>query len=484
MGYGVIGNTADSGSAILGSSPGIPANEPSLRRGFLFSAEIVHCMGACITVGTMSEREQSNAVDRGEQPRPLSVSARLGRLQFHRSGKFRVLQLADVQDGPRISSDTIRLITAAVKTARPDLVIFSGNQIAGYDPAYAETYCKRHWKTPVLTQRRELALSHTRQLVRASIGQCVQPLIDAGVPWAVTYGNHDFQCGLGNAQLDELYREFDGCVNPPAPPADGAVCVADRVAALPRETVFACEPGTFALPVANERGETVLGVVLVDSGDYAPTGGYGAPSPRALRFLRQVPAQLGQGVRSVVFQHTALPQYYRLLKPVASTAAHAVEGYRMFSGQYYVLDERATEPGGYLGEGVSSPDDDSGEFGILTDGGAYCAIATGHDHRNAFVGQSGGLAMVASPTCGFGSYGPIPERRAARLFEFDIRHPYNPRTQLLEFGQLVGKPSSKKAYVYGMTVASKSQSEGVHLLHKPNAFSRFVHAAAKTILGK
>ncbi len=118
----------------------------------------------------MSEREQSNAVDRGEQPRPLSVSARLGRLQFHRSGKFRVLQLADVQDGPRVSKDTIRLITAAVETSRPDLVVFSGNQIAGYDPAYAETYCKRHWKTPALTQRRELAFSHTRQLVRARSG--------------------------------------------------------------------------------------------------------------------------------------------------------------------------------------------------------------------------------------------------------------------------------------------------------------------------
>ena len=34
LGCGVIGNTADSGSAILGSSPGIPANEPSQMRGF------------------------------------------------------------------------------------------------------------------------------------------------------------------------------------------------------------------------------------------------------------------------------------------------------------------------------------------------------------------------------------------------------------------------------------------------------------------
>ena len=36
---------------------------------------------------------------------PLSISARLGRLQFHLSGKFRVLQCADVQDGLRISQD-------------------------------------------------------------------------------------------------------------------------------------------------------------------------------------------------------------------------------------------------------------------------------------------------------------------------------------------------------------------------------------------
>ncbi len=38
MGYGVIGNTAVSGTAILGSSPGTPANERSIRSAF--SAEI------------------------------------------------------------------------------------------------------------------------------------------------------------------------------------------------------------------------------------------------------------------------------------------------------------------------------------------------------------------------------------------------------------------------------------------------------------
>ncbi|MFC2351605.1 MAG: serine/threonine protein phosphatase, partial [Scardovia wiggsiae] len=75
----------------------------------------------------------------------LSVSARLGRLQFHRSGKFRILQFADIQDGPHVNKDTVRLIAAACDSARPDIVIFSGNQIAGYDPAYAGTFINRPW---------------------------------------------------------------------------------------------------------------------------------------------------------------------------------------------------------------------------------------------------------------------------------------------------------------------------------------------------
>src|SRR5690606_18300447 len=36
LGYGVIGNTADSGSVVLGSSPGTPALTPPLPRGFSF----------------------------------------------------------------------------------------------------------------------------------------------------------------------------------------------------------------------------------------------------------------------------------------------------------------------------------------------------------------------------------------------------------------------------------------------------------------
>ena len=471
--------------------------------------------------------------------RPLSVSARLGRLQFHQSGKFRVLQLTDIQDGPKVSKDTVKLIEASLDSTRPDIVIFTGNQIAGYDPAYAQTTRKRRWsasaetaretsssKSSEASERFEAALECTRASVRATVEQLVRPLADRGIPWAVTFGNHDFQCGLNNAEIESICREFPGCLNPDSAGAEsnaGNANSAETVDSakstdpvrlrsehfLPNQRVFACEPGTFALPVSDvDHTTSVLGLVLLDSGDYARSGGYGSPSVAALRFLADVPHALVEQSQAIaapretpasqetlpcmVFQHFAIPQYYDLLKPVAANAARAIEGYRNFAGNHYVLDEEKTLPGSYLGEGISCPDADSGEFAILEQYG-YFAISAGHDHRNAFVGTVpisqnsadartvkvlpktiDGLMMIASPTSGFGSYGPVPQKRAARLIEFDIRHPYEPRTQLLEYGELVGKPSAGKAYAYGMTSESKPESEGMDLLHRPTWRSKLL----------
>ncbi|KAB8287380.1 metallophosphoesterase [Bifidobacterium avesanii] len=439
---------------------------------------------------------------------PVSVSARLGRLQFHASGKFRVLQLADIQDGPAVAKDTIRLIEAALDASRPDVVILTGDQIAGYDGAYSKTFRKRRWDTtwdgvaaagrsvgamvgsalqsitaaPELPQADESAarrrdLDHTRDLVRQSVGAFLKPMIDRGIPFAVTYGIHDFQCGLDNAELDAIYREFPGCLNPETTAANPAVARRQPGSGLPDQSIYACEPGTFALPVKDENGErTVLGLALVDSGDYAREGGYGTPSAAALSFLRRVPTLVG--ARTLAFQHTPLPQFYRLLKPVPSTTAYAIQGYRTFDQQCYVLDESKTRPGSYLGEGVSCPDHDCGEFEILM-AGDYVGLFAGQDHRNGFVGAVDGVLLGATPTCGFHAYGPAPARRAARLIEFDIRHPYEPRTQLLEFGELVGKPSANKAYTFALSHVPTSAGDAVNLLRRPGLLA----TAAATVAG-
>ncbi|KFI98070.1 serine/threonine protein phosphatase [Bifidobacterium stellenboschense] len=481
--------------------------------------------------------------------RPLSVSARLGRLQFHHSGKFRVLQVADIQDGPKVAKDTIRLIEASLDAVRPDLVVFTGNQIAGYDPAFAETFRKRRWSAPAdaadtasdvsdtavtaaavsgtaATDTSDTAVTatdatadvsdttastasdteaatvaaaaheRTRESVRGAIAQFLAPLIERRVPFAVTYGNHDFQCGLSNDELDAIYREFPGCVNP-MPGVEADVLSAHSL--LPDQVVYPHAAGTFALPVADEAHKrTVLGIVVLDSGDYAHGGGFAAPADDALAFLARVPAMIG--ARSALFQHMPLPEYYDLLTPVTATTPYAMQGYRDHAAQYYVLDEAKVRPGGYLGEGISCPDasrefavlrgddaairavtDAADAAGVIDDDDAvdtragmfpYIGVATGHDHRNWFVGELDGVLLAATPTCGFGSYGPAPAKRATRLIEFDIRHPHEPRTQLLEFGELVGKPSSKKAYTYALNAKPPQDGEGDDLLRRPTLWGQ------------
>ncbi|PJM73257.1 serine/threonine protein phosphatase [Bifidobacterium primatium] len=421
-------------------------------------------------------------LDAVEEERPVSVSAKLGRLQFHHSGKFRILQFSDIQDGPKISKDTISLIGAACDAARPDIVVFTGDQIAGYDSAYARTSRKRRWDMPKGGVKPDKGdFDHTRELVRKSIRQFVQPLVDRNVPFAVTFGNHDFQCGLDNAELNDIYREFPGCLNPPMAAAEqpGAAQSA-AYSGLADQQVYACEPGTFALPVSDvDHTRNVIGLVMVDSGDYAKSGGYDTPSQRALDFLDAMPTALG--AKSIVFQHIPIPQFYDVLKPVSSSTAYAIQGYRSFDAACYVLDESKTLPGSYLGEGVSCPDIDCGEFQIMKDTDGYFGLFAGHDHRNGFVGTTEGIMLGATPTCGFGSYGPVPDKRAARLFEFDIRHPYEPRTQLLEFGQIVGKPTTRKAYTFAMSHVPTNPGDAWNLLRKPGLVSTLAAGFAAAI---
>ena len=69
-------------------------------------------------------------------------------LRFNSDGTFRVLQMADIQDGPNVREDTIRLIEAAIKKTHPDLIVFTGDQIRGYDPAYIDTFLRRRGERP------------------------------------------------------------------------------------------------------------------------------------------------------------------------------------------------------------------------------------------------------------------------------------------------------------------------------------------------
>ncbi|RSX53620.1 metallophosphatase [Bifidobacterium goeldii] len=423
-------------------------------------------------------------------------------LRFGTDGTFRVLQMADIQDGPNVRPDTIRLIEAAIAESHPDLVVLTGDQIRGYDPAYIDTFLRRRGENPgarvrLVTEieaklrgvRRRIAAAHnpdvapqddvvtmddlmddTRQKVRDTFSAFLGPVVSAGVPFAATYGNHDFQCGILADEQDDIYREYPGCMNPAVNASAGD---AGNSAAL------GIEPGTFAMPIeaSDGSGRIAMSVMMVNSGDYAgkpeendaqypayvansrgldlaDSDGYGTPSDEAIAWLGSVQQELaarngdGKPVPSIVFQHIPPQEFYDCLTEVPAWTPNAVEGARNYAGHCYVLNHEICRPGSRLGEAIGCADENVGEVDAMRDAGGYFALYCGHDHKNAFVGHVDGLDLGYAPTCGFECYGPKSRLRGIRLFEFREDNPRNYVTRMLTWGDLIGRYSSDEVRVF------------------------------------
>ena len=90
-------------------------------------------------------------------------------LRFREDGSFRVLQMADVQDGPDVLPDTIRLIREAIREADPDLVVFTGDRSAAMIPPTSTRSCAAAAKS------RALACARSPRSRPKSAGSSVTP---------------------------------------------------------------------------------------------------------------------------------------------------------------------------------------------------------------------------------------------------------------------------------------------------------------------
>ena len=99
---------------------------------------------------------------------------------------FKIMQIADTQEGRKVSPDTIDLINAALDRENPDLVVYSGDQIWG-----------------------KIAFRGNINMVTNTLDTLTKPIRDRNIPFTVCFGNHDRQVGLSNAEQFEIYKSFD-----------------------------------------------------------------------------------------------------------------------------------------------------------------------------------------------------------------------------------------------------------------------------------
>ena len=110
-------------------------------------------------------------------------------LSFNSNGKFKIMIITDIQDGLHVSSYTMALITKALDSEKPDLVILGGDNICGFAPS----------------------LYFSAKHVRQSISTFLKPITDQNIPFCVVFGNHDANRAMSKTEQMGYFLSFDQC---------------------------------------------------------------------------------------------------------------------------------------------------------------------------------------------------------------------------------------------------------------------------------
>lgn len=302
-----------------------------------------------------------------------------------KNGKFRIMQIADVQDTNKTSPDTLRLLRLCLEREKPDLVVFTGDQIKGY--GFNFSYGDRKAK------------------VKTAIDNILSVIDEAGVPFTFVFGNHDCQAFSASKQEQlEMYKAHKNCLAYNADDEIDGYC-------------------NHNLTVLNSEGKAGLNIYLIDSLSMSASGVCEAVKESQLNWYRETRERLkeenGGYVPSVVFQHIPVPEIYELLKEVEPNTENSCRGYKEHDGKYFIINPEAAEinPRSFMGETPSIPAENSGEFDAWCEKGEVVGAFFGHDHNNSFIGELNGIKLGYTQGCGFNVYGP-GLRRGVRILEF------------------------------------------------------------------
>ncbi len=340
-------------------------------------------------------------------------------LKFN-NGKFRLMQITDIQDTQFTSKDTIDFISAALEKEKPDLVVFTGDQVKSYGFS--------------------MVLGSKNENIKKTIKNILAPLEEKNVPFTYVYGNHDVPKKTGDYDFQtDIYESSPCCVN--------------------YEAFSRCKrTDGLCIPVYSEDEKPLLALYMLDNCGKLPGGGNGVNDGQ-MSWMEETSAALSalngnQKVPSLVFQHIPVFEMYEMLDEVPKGTDGAVEGNCRKRGHYFKATDEMKARGEFMGESVACPGTPSEQFDRWVKMGNIMGAYFGHDHNNCFTGNVRGVDLGYTPGAGFNVYGP-DVNRGVRIFDFDENKP-GYETRMVFYKDILGSKvhNELKKYIYNKAPSS------------------------------
>lgn len=323
-----------------------------------------------------------------------------------KNGKFKIMQITDTQEVYKVNPDTVKLISLALDKEQPDFVVFTGDQIKGYSASFK---------------------GDTKRKITSTLGEIFSPVIERGIPFTATFGNHDNNCSIENSEQMEIYKTFPGfiCGNPRSPH----------------------DAGTFSLQIKDSNGSNyVFCLYVIDSNSKEKDGTYSPVFKEQVEWYKTERDRLfeinGKFLPALVFQHIPVPEIFKAIKRVKKGTKGAVEAFYSHSNEFYVLFDETIKNGGFMHESPAAPDRNCGEFEAMKEKGDVLGIFFGHDHINSFVKNVKGIDLGYTQGAGFNVYGPGKER-GVRVFELNESDIKQYKTHTVTMNELCNYKPSK-----------------------------------------
>ena len=331
-------------------------------------------------------------------------------LRFGADGKFKIMQLADIQDGFFLNTVAEDFITAAVEMEKPDLVVLTGDNIgSGWGFTYGA--------------------------IKMNINNFMSIFQQRNIPVAIVYGNHDDENNVLSKELQwKIYESYNCFVG---------VADTEEMAGF----------GTYNIPIYSSKDETkkAFNLWFFDSQTYNhenDLGGYGCVEKDQIDWYIRTEKALaaengGTPIPSLAFQHIIIPEVYggsykMIYRHLTEEELAELDTENLDESKYYtdangviyeiigdesIYNENYVMPPEYIDEETFVSEDScppfysNGQADAMVDNGNVLGLAVGHDHKNSFVMPYRGMDIIQTPTCGFGSYGD--ENRGLRVIELD-----------------------------------------------------------------